>query len=133
MWYVYEEGSANGPIPLAAERVKEIIEMNEAKKFPEDLKDFAEIEAPKQEAYSNVVGQDSLTRFDQKKSKRKKKRKPRGKRPPQSTAKGGGRSNSGSKSRSGKKGSGGNKPQNSGKPKTGKRKPSANKGPGNKK
>ncbi len=133
MWYVYEEGSSGGPIPLAAERVKEIIEMNEAKKFPDDLKDFAEVEAPKEEAYSNVVGQDSLTRFDQKRSKRKKKRKPGGNKPPQANAKSGDRPNSGNKSRSRNKSRGGNAPKNSGKPKSGNRRPPSNKGNSNNK
>jgi cell fate regulator YaaT (PSP1 superfamily) len=79
MWYVYEDNTAGGPIPLSAERVKEIVELNEAKKFPEDLKAFAEVEVQKEETYTNVVGQDSLTRFDNKtKSRRKKRRKPKG-------------------------------------------------------
>ncbi|MGB6037650.1 MAG: regulatory iron-sulfur-containing complex subunit RicT [Cryomorphaceae bacterium] len=132
MWYVYEEGSASGPIPLAAERVKEIIEMNENKKFPEDLQGFVEIEAPKEEAYSNVVGQDSLTRFDKKKTNRKKRRKPRGNKPPQANAKSGGKPSSGKKKRP-PRGKGGNNPQNTAKPKSGNRKPSGNKGPSNKK
>lgn len=133
MWYVYEEGSS-GPIPLAAERVKEIIAMNESKKFPEDLKDFSEIEAPKEEAYSNVVGQDSLTRFDRKKTKRKKKRKPRGKRPNQAQAKGkvGGNPKGGNKGRPGKKPSG-QGPKASGKPNQGKRRSSGKRSNSNKK
>jgi len=130
MWYVYEEGSASGPIPIAAERVKEIIEMNENKKFPEDLKGFVEVEAPKEEAYSNVVGQDSLTRFDKKKTNRKKRRKPRGNKPPQ--AKGAGNPSSGKKKRPPRK-KGGNNPQNTAKPKSGNRKSSDKKGPRNKK
>jgi cell fate regulator YaaT (PSP1 superfamily) len=130
MWYVYEEGSSGGPIPLAAERVKEIIEMNEAKKFPDDLKDFAEVEAPKEEAYSNVVGQDSLTRFDKTRTKRKKRRKPSGNKSPQ--GKGGAKANTGAKPQANKKrrsrnkpqgAAGGNKPGGGGKPKTGRRRP----------
>jgi len=133
MWYVYEEGTANGPIPIAAERVKEIIAMNEEKQFPEDLKGFVEIEVPKDEAYSNVVGQDSLTRFDQKKSKRKKRRKPSGNKPPQANTKSDGRPNSGNKPQSNSKGPRSSKPQTAAKPKTGGRRPSANEGPSNKK
>ncbi len=135
MWYVYEEGSS-GPIPLAAERVKEIIAMNESKKFPEDLKDFSEVEAPQEETYSNVVGQDSLTRFDRQPSKRKKKRKPRGKGPKPAQAKssgGGGKPQSGNKSRSGNKSQGGNKPKASGNPKSGKRRSSGKRSNSNKK
>jgi cell fate regulator YaaT (PSP1 superfamily) len=133
MWYVYEEGTANGPIPIAAERVKEIIAMNEEKQFPEDLKGFVEIEVPKDEAYSNVVGQDSLTRFDQKKSKRKKRRKPSGNKPPQANTKSDGRPNSSNKTQSNSKGPRSSKPQTAAKPKTGGRRPSANEGPSNKK
>ncbi len=133
MWYVYEEGTANGPIPLAAERVKEIIAMNEEKQFPEDLKGFVEIEVPKDEAYSNVVGQDSLTRFDQKRTKRKKRRKPSGNKPPQANTKSDGRANSGNKTQSNSKGPRSSKPQNAAKPKTGGRRPSDNEGPSNKK
>lgn len=84
MWYMYEDSSGGSPVALEKDRVQEIIEMNENGKQPEDLKLFAVREsAPKKEAYSNVVGQDSLTRFDKKKKKkaprkgRKKSRKPR--------------------------------------------------------
>lgn len=80
MWFVYEESSSGGPIPLSAERVKEILSLNEAKTFPEDLHDFVDVVEPVEESYTNVVGQDSLTRFDKEKAKRKKRRKPQGKR-----------------------------------------------------
>jgi len=76
MWYVYEESAVGGPIPLSAERVKEILKLNEEKKFPDDLNDFVDITEPIEESYTNVVGQDSLTRFDKQKSRRKKRRKP---------------------------------------------------------
>lgn len=81
MWYIYEsdEPGASGMIALSPERVAEVIKMNKAKENPLDLKDFKEeIVAPKVEDYTNVVGQDDLSRFDDTfKKKRKKKKKPR--------------------------------------------------------
>ncbi len=82
MWFVYEEGGISNAVPILKDRVAEIAEMNRNNNFPADLKDFMEIEEPKEEAYSNVVGQDSLTRFDEqrrKKSRNKKKRSGKGK------------------------------------------------------
>ena len=114
MWYVYEESSSGGPIPLSAERVKEILALNEAKKFPEDLHDFVDIVEPVEESYTNVVGQDSLTRFDKQKTKRKKRRKPQGKRGAQ--ARGGNNSKAKAspekKSTQAPKGQSSNKPRN---------------------
>jgi cell fate regulator YaaT (PSP1 superfamily) len=81
MWYIYEsdEPGASGMIALSPERVAEVIKMNKAKENPVDLKDFKEeILTPKAEDYTNVVGQDDLSRFDDVfKKKRKKKKKPR--------------------------------------------------------
>lgn len=71
MWYVYDEGGVATPAPIEKDRVKEILAMNADGEMPQDLRDFMILEAPKEiETYSNVVGQDSLTRFDEKKSKR---------------------------------------------------------------
>ncbi len=77
IWYVQEDNNSNTPIALHVDRVRNILEMNEKGTYPEDLKDFAEagpLILP-EESYTNVVGQDSLTRFDTKKSKKKKKKK----------------------------------------------------------
>lgn len=68
-------------ICLRSEKVMEIIELNSNGNIPESLDSYCEIadsnNAPGQ--YSEVVGQDSLTRFDQN-MKRKKKRKKRNRR-----------------------------------------------------
>ena len=71
-------------IPLPVDRVKEIIEMNKNSTKPADLlikaapKEYVE----KTPDYENVVGQDSLTRFDKsKKSKNKNNRKGGGNNP----------------------------------------------------
>jgi len=89
LWYVYEEGGTNSPMPLTIERTKEIISLNEKGQFPDDLKDFNDYVAPVVEAYASVDAQDSLSRFDEKKGKRRnKKRKPDGNRPQRSTPQG---------------------------------------------
>lgn len=78
MYFVYGGDKITAPIGLTLENVWEVIEMNKKGETPESLFDFElELEVEEKQEYLNVVGQDSLTRFDQKK-KRKKKRKPRG-------------------------------------------------------
>ncbi len=77
MWYLYEnnsEGAGSGFIPIKPERVHDIIKMNKAGKKPADLKDFMEIIDVEEPDYTNVVGQDSLNRFEHV-FKRKKKKK----------------------------------------------------------
>lgn len=74
MWYSYTSEPSKF-IALSAETVKGILEMNKEGKQPAELVD--EILAYKEEVktatpdYENVVGQDSVTRFDQKRSKNK--------------------------------------------------------------
>ncbi|MFD1553111.1 hypothetical protein DNU06_12335 [Putridiphycobacter roseus] len=78
MWYLYDansEGASNGFVPLKIERVHEIIALNKAGEQPNDLKDFIVLEPVKEPDYTNVVGQDSLNRFEHV-FKRKKKKKP---------------------------------------------------------
>ena len=79
MWYLYEEeNGATTPVPLNKDRVAEILKMNREDEFPADLRAFAEIEEPREkETYGNVVGQDSLTRFDETKKKSKSRNKGR--------------------------------------------------------
>lgn len=63
-------------IPVSVDRVKEIVEMNKNGQRPDDIAELIEEdEEEKQPDYENVVGQDSINRFD--KSKKKKKRKKR--------------------------------------------------------
>ena len=72
LWYSYFDEPLNF-IELKLNRVNEIIEMNKNDEKPNDLKDFVEMKAVIREPdYANVVGQDSLTRFDQPKGKKKK-------------------------------------------------------------
>jgi cell fate regulator YaaT (PSP1 superfamily) len=77
MWYAYMDEPSSW-IELKVERVQEIIGLNKEKNNPESLEFVAEKDnrvleiAP---TYENVVGQDSITRFDQKKrNQRRKKR-----------------------------------------------------------
>lgn len=58
-------------IPLSIERTKEIFKLNAENIKPADLleaKQYKELTVTKQPDYENVVGQDSLTRFDKKKN-----------------------------------------------------------------
>jgi len=75
MWYAYADPLLSGThVPLKVDRVKEIIALNKKGKKPSDLEDFMEIEAVVAEPdYTNVVGQDSLTRFDKHNKKKKRK------------------------------------------------------------
>jgi cell fate regulator YaaT (PSP1 superfamily) len=71
IWYSYL-GEAAGPhVPLSNERVKFIIEQNKQGIFPDDLEEvFKEAAIPvKKIDYENVVGQDSISRFDDQKKK----------------------------------------------------------------
>tara|TARA_B100001109_G_C18864069_1_gene475835 strand:+ start:390 stop:1547 length:1158 start_codon:yes stop_codon:yes gene_type:complete len=65
MWYSYKENPSEF-IELSLDRVIEVIENNKKGKAVEDLKNFANTNIIEQPEYANVVGQDSLTRFDNK-------------------------------------------------------------------
>ena len=71
IWYSYI-GEAAGPhVPIPVDRVKFIIEQNKKGIFPEDLtEEIKESAIPvKKIDYENVVGQDSISRFDDQKKK----------------------------------------------------------------
>ena len=95
LWYAYEGDWMNW-FTIAAEDATEMISMNKQKKPVACLEDYA-IEDEKKDAiklnFENVVGQDSLTRFDQPKGKnnnrRKKPRKPNSNNKPQAKPQGG--------------------------------------------
>lgn len=95
LWYSYQDEPGRF-IELPLDRVKEIMQMNKEKNFPDDLLDMTKIVVEKKPDYANVVGQDDLNRFDglhsktDSKRKRKKKRKPS----PQSKKEDNGKSNS---------------------------------------
>ncbi|MDC8005025.1 regulatory iron-sulfur-containing complex subunit RicT [Aureisphaera galaxeae] len=74
MWFSYEnEGMTWHEMEVA--RVNEIVALNKKGKKATSLEDYIEDKVyPTQELFENVVGQDSLTRFDQPKRRRKKRR-----------------------------------------------------------
>ncbi|MFI5204432.1 MAG: stage 0 sporulation family protein [Flavobacteriales bacterium] len=76
MFFAYETEGAPFPIAVPLDRVKEVIELNKNNVFPEDLLEAKHLPVvEKQPDYMNVVGQDSLTRFDNLDKKKKKKNK----------------------------------------------------------
>ena len=69
MWFSYED-KLDVFIPLDVARVKEVLEMNRNGAFPEELSIHKkEVGKPivKEPDFENVVGQDSITRFDKNK------------------------------------------------------------------
>ena len=70
IWYIYSGEAASGPIALSVSRARQIIELNAKNIFPEDLVDSGTLaKVEKKIDYENVVGQDSINRFDDKKKK----------------------------------------------------------------
>ncbi len=65
MWYSYEGDDFN-MIPLALDKVKEIMSMNSRGKFPEKLEDFVQNKETKSD-FENATDQSELNRFDKKK------------------------------------------------------------------
>jgi len=88
MWYAYTDQPSSW-IELKVERVKEIIELNKQKNNPESLEIVAEKDNRVLEVeptYENVVGQDSITRFDQKSRNQRRKKRNTGQRNPAASA-----------------------------------------------
>ena len=79
MWFSYANAPANWMV-LPVEKVKEILAVNKKKERVASLQDYVVETAQEiEKKFENVVGQDSLTRFDQPKKKpnnRNKKKKP---------------------------------------------------------
>ncbi len=75
LWYAYEGEWANW-LKITTSQANEIVERNKKKETVASLEEYASdlIENTKNE-FENVVGQDSLTRFDSPKPKRKRKNK----------------------------------------------------------
>ena len=78
MWFAYTNNFANWHV-LKIDQVREIVAENKLKNKVSSLEDYAlEVIAEPQKDFNNAMGQESLTRFDQPKAKRKnnKKKKP---------------------------------------------------------
>jgi len=73
MWYTIEGEMMSDFIGLKIDRIKEIIELNKKGIIVDDLHGFKEyVPVQKELGYENVVGQDALTRFDDKNKNRNK-------------------------------------------------------------
>jgi cell fate regulator YaaT (PSP1 superfamily) len=71
MWFSYANSPAHWHV-LPVIQVQEILDVNKKKERVASLEDFViEVVPQIEKTYQNVVGQDSLTRFDQPKSKNK--------------------------------------------------------------
>jgi cell fate regulator YaaT (PSP1 superfamily) len=83
MWFAYPREESWIPLPI--HKVKEIQALNKEGVIPPDLGELAELETKltaKVFDYENVVGQDSLTRLDERRNSNKKKNKNRNNRNP---------------------------------------------------
>ena len=77
MWFSSDPTSQANMIPLSIERVREVIKANQRGEKVEQLSDEQESDDALEPTFANVVGEESLTRFDkQKRRNRKKKRAP---------------------------------------------------------
>lgn len=77
LWYSYDKNSGINMIPVSVDRVKEIIELNKKGIKSESLIRGIEEKSKSSLDFKDVIGEESLTRFDEKKkrNKRNKKRK----------------------------------------------------------
>jgi cell fate regulator YaaT (PSP1 superfamily) len=73
MWYAYDGDVGGGLVALKPDRVREVLRLNKDGKKPADLYDFVEKVEVAVPDYTNVVGQDSLNRFEHTFKKKKNK------------------------------------------------------------
>lgn len=73
IWYSFKKETLENVTAISIERANEIIGMNKKGKLPEKLSDIGVSGSHKYD-YGDIVGQESITRFDSKKKKRKKRR-----------------------------------------------------------
>ncbi len=77
LWYTYKEEKSKW-FKISLDQVNEIIELNATNELASPLEDYeSEIEEEVEVSFENVVGQDSLTRFDTPKKPRRNKRRRR--------------------------------------------------------
>jgi hypothetical protein len=75
MWFAYDNDGMNWH-ELRVDKVNEIVALNKKGKSVASIEEYIEdVVVPDSELFNNVVGQDSLTRFDQPKTRRNKRRK----------------------------------------------------------
>jgi cell fate regulator YaaT (PSP1 superfamily) len=81
MWYSAGRENAGNIVTLTVDKVKEIIVMNkQGRKVKKMDEEVPVVVAAKEIGYENVIGQESITRFDEKSNKTNRKRK-KGRRP----------------------------------------------------
>ena len=81
MWYSAARENAGNIVTLTVDKVKEIVALNKQGKKVRKMDDEVPVVAPSKEiGYKNVIGQESITRFDEKSNKTNRKRK-KGRRP----------------------------------------------------
>jgi cell fate regulator YaaT (PSP1 superfamily) len=73
VWYSFDKNQPENVTVVSTDRVFEIIKMNQSGKKPEKLTDQSTMPKRKIE-YEDLAGQESISRFDQKKHKKKKKK-----------------------------------------------------------
>jgi cell fate regulator YaaT (PSP1 superfamily) len=76
LWYGTGDAGGQALIPVPAERVVEIQAMNKNGKIPDELVEINISEKKEGLEYTNGAGQESLTRFENEKSRKKKKKRP---------------------------------------------------------
>ncbi|MEN8156327.1 MAG: regulatory iron-sulfur-containing complex subunit RicT [Bacteroidota bacterium] len=74
MWYAYEGSGAQALVPVPAERVTEVVEMNRKGQLPDELVESDALKKESSLEYTNGAGQGSLTRFEKSRPKKKKKK-----------------------------------------------------------
>lgn len=77
LWYAYNQSDDFKWYNLTYEQVNEIIKINKNGKKAKSLAEIQVVEETQNSGFENVVGEDSLTRFDKTKKKKKKKNKPK--------------------------------------------------------
>lgn len=73
MWFSYDKDALVNPIALPVDRVVELLRLNKRNIKIENLESMAENTDKPASDFKSAVGEDSITRFDDKKSKKKKK------------------------------------------------------------
>ena len=110
LWFAYEKEAMNWH-ELTLERVNEIIAVNKKGNTVANLEDYKiETKIDDTELFSNVVGQDSLTRFDKPKSSQRRKKKRNSRKPLAAGATKPNHSNARNKKQTGATAGAGNKP-----------------------
>ena len=71
MWYAYDDRDAGSIVELELADVKKIIQENKSGNLVHKLEQFTITEEVRDTDYENVVGQDSINRFDTRKKKKK--------------------------------------------------------------